>query len=92
MAPNLKHRVVPISDPFGPTITEKEIGLIVVSMETIKGAAKINEIRRDKNFPTLDVHQIDIYSDPLKGDEEEDKISSSSQRMRSLGERVKPPV
>jgi phosphopantetheine adenylyltransferase/dephospho-CoA kinase len=93
VGPHLKHRIVQIDDPFGPTVTDKEIGLIVVSAETIKGAEKINEIRKGKDFPVLDVHHIILFSDTLKHSEhEEDKISSSSQRMRILGNRLRPPV
>lgn len=93
VAPHLHHRVVKIDDPFGPTITDKDIGLIVVSTETIKGADKINEIRKGKEFPALDVHHISLFSDTLRESEyEEDKISSSSQRIRILGDRLQPPV
>lgn len=93
VAPHLQHRVVQIDDPFGPTITEKDIDLIVVSAETLRGAEKINEIRKGKNFPPLDVHHIVLFADSLKEHEfEEDKISSSSQRIRILGDRLRPPV
>lgn len=93
VAPHLSHRVVMIDDPFGPTITDKDIGLIVVSAETIKGAEKINEIRQGKEFPPLDVHHIILFNDPLKESKyEEDKISSSSQRIRILGDRLQPAV
>lgn len=93
VAPHLSHRVVQIDDPFGPTITDKDIGLIVVSAETIKGAQKINEIRKEKGFPVLDVHHIILFNDALKESEyEEDKISSSSQRIRILGDRLAPSV
>ncbi len=93
VAPHLQHRVVKIDDPFGPTITDKNVGLIVVSTETIKGAEKINEIRQGKGFSPLDVHNIILFSDTLKQSEyEEDKISSSSQRIRILGDRLQPPV
>lgn len=37
--------VVPISDIFGPTITDPSMEMIVVSEETIRGAQKINDSR-----------------------------------------------
>lgn len=93
ISPPLVFRVVPIADPFGPTINEKDIDLIVVSKETIRGANKINEIRKSKGFPPLEVHSIDLVADSRKeSDLEEEKISSSSKRLRALGTRLRPPV
>ncbi|CAL8073582.1 unnamed protein product [Orchesella dallaii] len=93
LAPHINSRVVPISDPFGPTIVEKELDLLVVSAETIAGGEKINQIRKEKDMQQLEVHAISVYADPKKmNDMEEDKISSSSQRIRMLGDRLKPPL
>ncbi|CAG7837641.1 unnamed protein product, partial [Allacma fusca] len=92
-SPALEFRVVPISDPFGPTISEENMDAIVVSQETIKGATKINEIRSQKGFRPLVVHSIDLVGDPHKESElEEEKVSSSSQRLRILGTRLRPPL
>ena len=38
--------VTPISDPFGPAITDSSLSCIVGSDETKRGCEKINEIRR----------------------------------------------
>lgn len=93
MAPSLVHRVVPISDPFGPAIEDENIQLIVVSEETKRGAIKINEIRKEKNFPPLLIHVIPIFDETTReSDHEEEKISSSSKRIRLLGQRLQPPV
>lgn len=93
LAPHLKGRLVPIDDPFGPTIVEPDIQLLVVSPESARGGAKINEIRDSKEFPPLLIHTIELYEDTHKqNSHEEDKISSSSQRIRILGDRLKPPV
>ena len=93
VAPSLLHRVVPISDPFGPAIEDENIQLIVVSEETRRGAAKINEIRQGKNYPPLSIHVIPIFEETARESEhEEDKISSSSKRLRLLGQRLQPPV
>ena len=50
--PHLAQNIVieALVDPYGPAITEAEIGAIVVSCETIGGAVKINEIRKTKNL------------------------------------------
>ena len=53
--PSLSLNIVPIDDPFGPTITDATIDAIIVSSETLGGAAKINAIRRARSFKPLDV-------------------------------------
>jgi phosphopantetheine adenylyltransferase len=34
---NIQYEVVPITDPFGPTVTDPTIDALVVSKETLKG-------------------------------------------------------
>ena len=48
IAPQLEHRVVPISDPYGPSITDPHIEAIVVSEETLKGGHMVNEERQKR--------------------------------------------
>ncbi|PIK62538.1 putative bifunctional coenzyme A synthase-like [Apostichopus japonicus] len=86
-----KDIIVPITDPFGPSITEADMGCIVVSQETRKGGAAVNKRRLEKDLNELDIHEIQIISDDHHGAHEEDKISSSSQRMRLLGSLLCPP-
>lgn len=88
----LKHEVVPISDPFGPTATDPDMDLIVVSTETSRGGAKVNELRAKNGLKQLQVHTIELLDDELTDDDKEDKISSSNQRMDLLGTRLKPRV
>jgi len=74
------------------------IQLLVVSTETYRGGLKVNEVRRQNNLSTLDIHTVDLlealpeYADEEeKEEEEEEKISSSSWRMRLLGTRLTVP-
>jgi len=53
--PGLDIFIAPLTDPFGPTITDPSIGSIVVSSETITGVSKINKLRKDAKFSALDV-------------------------------------
>jgi cytidyltransferase-like protein len=51
--PNLAVDVVVLKDPFGPPVHDPNFDAIVVSSETIAGAAKINEIRAEKGMAPL---------------------------------------
>jgi pantetheine-phosphate adenylyltransferase len=50
-----EHRaiIVPLEDPYGPTIYDEEIEGIIVSEETEPGAEKINHIRNQKGLKPL---------------------------------------
>ncbi|KAJ9591691.1 hypothetical protein L9F63_001778 [Diploptera punctata] len=91
---SLQYDVVPIYDPFGPTKEDPTFELIVVSAETYKGGLKVNEIRQKNGLSPLEIHAVDLLSaiaEQIDDEEEEDKISSSNQRMRLLGTRLKTP-
>ncbi|CEG38591.1 bifunctional coenzyme a synthase [Plasmopara halstedii] len=45
--------IVKIEDPFGPAVVIPEPAAMVVSSETLAGAAKINSIRVDRGLPKL---------------------------------------
>lgn len=96
--PNLTYQIVPITDLYGPAITDKELECIVVSEETIKGANKINEARKNKSWPELAVHVVDLIQDTNKTNEEamkrlrEKKVSSSLLRVQKLGTIMNPPI
>lgn len=83
--PQIGHSVVPITDMFGPTITDPDLQCIVVSDETKKGGEIVNQERQKKGYSELDVYVIDLVKDQCHGQFEETKISSSSLRKRLLG-------
>ena len=95
---NLTCDIVPIHDLYGPTIDERDIDCIVVSEETIRGAHKINEARKAKNWPELKFHVTKLvqYTDSANNSVgellKENKISSSHNRIQRLGTILKPPV
>lgn len=84
--------VVLIHDLYGPTKSDPTFNMIVVSSETQRGGAKINELRANNNLNVLDVHVVELVDDNTCCGEEEHKISSSNFRMRLLGTRLKNPV
>ncbi|CAI7646695.1 unnamed protein product [Penicillium crustosum] len=87
--PNLAFEFVEISDPFGPTITEENLGAIVVSKETHSGGAAVNEERLKKGWKGLAVFEVDVLQSgeaatatDLEGFES--KISSTDIRRRRV--------
>ncbi|GFP59935.1 uncharacterized protein C1F12.08 [Trichoderma asperellum] len=83
-------RCVNIHDPFGPTITEEVMDVIVVSGETRSGGQAINDKRTERGWKPLDVFEIDVL-DPNDILEESNsdqnngfasKISSTEIRQR----------
>ncbi|RXG68336.1 Bifunctional coenzyme A synthase [Armadillidium vulgare] len=88
--PSLTYNLVEIIEPLGPTSYDPDMEMIVVSEETKKGVTLINDYRREHCLNELKSYCIRIFEDTIKhNQEEEDKYSSSSQRMRLLGTRLK---
>lgn len=85
----LKYKVVPLYDTCGPSGTDDDIQLLVVSEETINGGPVVNETRKQNGLQQLDVLSIDIIADDCRDVSDsvnaEDKLSSSRQRIRELG-------
>ena len=95
-----------IDDPYGPAIVLPELQCIVASQETEAGCVSINNKRKDAGevfiiismfcnislgLSQFDIHLIDLAQDTdRQSSVEEDKISSSSGRIRLLGTRLKP--
>ncbi|KAK1936726.1 Phosphopantetheine adenylyltransferase 1 [Phytophthora citrophthora] len=53
--PHISADIVTIEDPFGPAIVVPEAAAMVVSTETLPGAAKINEVRVGRGLPKLHI-------------------------------------
>lgn len=90
--PEIVYDILPISDPFGPAIEDPSISCIVVSQETVRGGEKINQIRKEKGMEELRIVTIDLVPEEKKESEkEEEKISSSTARIRMLGRLIQEP-
>ena len=91
--PEVERNIVEIPDPFGPSIVLPELQCIVGSQETERGCQAVNARRAEAGLAQLDTVLINMAEDAgrLEGVEEE-KISSSSGRIRLLGSRLKPPL
>ncbi len=53
-------KIVPIDDPYGPTLTMDDIQAIVVSKETAPRAKEINILRRERGLKALEIVVIDM--------------------------------
>jgi phosphopantetheine adenylyltransferase/dephospho-CoA kinase len=84
--------VVPIRDPFGPAIEDPSLEAIVVSEETLRGGQKVNEVREQKGMKALDIEMVPLVGESSKQSNlEEDKVSSSTLRLRKLGTLLRQP-
>lgn len=88
----LSYDVKPILDMYGPTKEDPTFEMIVVSEETKKGGEMVNEKRQENNLKPLDIHIVKLIEDTNHQENEEAKISSSNNRIRLLGTRLKQPV
>ncbi|XP_041979056.1 bifunctional coenzyme A synthase isoform X2 [Aricia agestis] len=89
--PDLEYHVLPIQDLYGPTKDDPRYQLIVVSEETQRGAVKINEKRKENGLNPLETYTISLAADQKRSPIEEDKVSSSNQRIRLLGTLLREP-
>nr|XP_009672461.1 PREDICTED: bifunctional coenzyme A synthase [Struthio camelus australis] len=89
--PSLHYDIVPLQDPYGPSITDPELQCIVVSEETRRGGEAVNKKRLENGLSELALYEILLVKDPYHSENEEEKISSSSLRQRLLGMLLQPP-
>ncbi|CAD7975033.1 unnamed protein product [Amoebophrya sp. A25] len=93
--PSLSVEIALINDPAGPAATDAGLNCIVLSAESAKGGALVNEERAKNRLQPLEQHLINggnLLPDPRSGAGEEGKTSSSGQRMRLLGTLRRPQV
>ncbi|PRD32941.1 UNVERIFIED_CONTAM: Coasy [Trichonephila clavipes] len=87
--PSLQYEVVPITDIYGPTITNPDIDCLVVTTETKIGGEKVNIERKKKGMSETQLHVINVIEDKNHSPDEEEKLSSSTKRMHLLGSPLK---
>lgn len=85
----LAYQVVSIADMYGPTKTDLNLEMIVVSAETRRGGDMVNELRAANGLNQLDVHCIELVELESDHADKELKVSSSNQRMDLLGSKLK---
>lgn len=83
-------KYVELFDPCGPTITDETITALVLSAETKGGGQVVNDKRREKGWPSLEVFEVDVLdaveaegdSRDQAQDKFQGKISSTDIRRR----------
>ncbi|KAH0066168.1 hypothetical protein KCU96_g18807, partial [Aureobasidium melanogenum] len=83
----LNVRCVEIGDPFGPTITEKDISALIISAETRAGGSAVNDKRTENGWAKLDVLEVDVLdaketSSATSQQDFEGKLSSTEIRKK----------
>lgn len=82
---------VEIFDAFGPTITDKEISALVVSVETRSGGKAVNDRRSEKGWAAVEVFEVAVLnagddndpgSDRSMEHDFQNKISSTAIRQK----------
>lgn len=85
-------KYVEIWDPFGPTITDKDITALALSLETRGGGAAVNDKRKEQGWDPLEVYEVAVLDASEEGSVDEtfqSKLSSTEIR-RKRSELVKP--
>ncbi|KZT09636.1 Nucleotidylyl transferase [Laetiporus sulphureus 93-53] len=68
----LEYDIVPINDVYGPTAWDPNVQALVVSKETLPGAAAIHKLRAEKSLPSLETFVIDVISSTEASVDDED--------------------
>ncbi|KAJ1971922.1 hypothetical protein H4R35_004976 [Dimargaris xerosporica] len=62
--PHLSYQVVPLEDPFGPTITIRNIDALICSEETLSGGHAVNKERAKREFTPVQLMVVSVISHP----------------------------
>ncbi|KAL1917146.1 uncharacterized protein VTP21DRAFT_4802 [Calcarisporiella thermophila] len=83
---DLRYDITPIYDVYGPTSTDAEIEVLVVSKETEAGGLEVNKERARRGLPQLDIQIIDVVSPqhPALAGEDIKQLKISSTAIREL--------
>ncbi|KAL5113474.1 hypothetical protein ACEQ8H_008638 [Pleosporales sp. CAS-2024a] len=88
----LSIKYVEIWDPFGPTITDKDMTALTLSRETRGGGAAVNDKRREQGWDALEVFEVGVLdaSEEQSLDESfQSKLSSTEIRRRRAEAKAK---
>ncbi|KZT71290.1 Nucleotidylyl transferase [Daedalea quercina L-15889] len=81
--PGLYYDVVAISDVYGPTAWDPNVHALIVSKETLPGAASIHKHREEKGLPPLRTFVIDVISSSEASLDDRDAEALKNTKMSS---------
>ncbi|KAI0636704.1 Nucleotidylyl transferase [Trametes polyzona] len=81
--PGIEHAIVPITDVYGPTGWDPDIQALVVSKETLPGAASIAKRRAEQGLSELRTFVIDVISATEASVDAEDAAVLRTAKMSS---------
>ena len=91
---NQKTEIVPIDEPFGPSITDGQLDVMVLSSEVEGAISKVNELRRKNELDPLNSHVINngemVQDQKDSNFKPTETVSSSAGRVGLLGTLLKP--
>ncbi|KAJ1916047.1 hypothetical protein IWQ60_008234 [Tieghemiomyces parasiticus] len=91
--PRLDYRIVPLLDPFGPSVQEPGMQAIVCSGETLAGAEAVNQERRKRNYPELALLVVNVIShESASGPGTDFSLKLSSTAIREYYHNHAPPA
>ena len=92
IAPHLIIETSPITDPFGPSIVDKNLQAIVVSKETARGGDAVRKKRLELGLCDIDVVEIGLVgTNTTKATSANQKLSSSGLRKDELAKFLRNP-
>jgi phosphopantetheine adenylyltransferase len=92
IAPHLIIETTPITDPFGPSIVDKNLQAIVVSKETARGGDAVRKKRLELGLCDIDVVEIGLVgTNTTKTENTNQKLSSSGLRRDELAKFLSNP-
>ncbi|AFS83436.1 phosphopantetheine adenylyltransferase [Candidatus Nitrosopumilus sediminis] len=59
--PNASFEISKLENDFGPAVLEKEVEALIVSDETSNQGNKLNELRKEKNLPLVQIVIVPMY-------------------------------
>eukprot|EP01118_Nematostelium_gracile_P000918 TRINITY_DN10912_c0_g1_i2.p1 TRINITY_DN10912_c0_g1~~TRINITY_DN10912_c0_g1_i2.p1 ORF type:complete len:166 (-),score=55.10 TRINITY_DN10912_c0_g1_i2:38-535(-) len=85
--PTVSVDIVPLYEPFGPSVERPELEALIVSKETLDGGKAVNEERSKRGHNLLQMVIVDLIENQNGLNPEDIKLSSTSLREKEWKEK-----